>query len=74
MEVKIGIAESLRELVVFSDQTLDEVEQLITESIASEDGLLNLVDQNGRRYTVRAAQIAYVELAPGEASPGFLFG
>jgi hypothetical protein len=74
LEIKIGIAESPRELVVLSDQTLDEIQQLIGESLASGDGLLKLVDENGRRFTVPVAQIAYVELAPGEASPRFSLG
>ena len=64
MEVKIGIAESARELVVSSDQTADEVSQLVDEALAGGDGLLRLVDEKGRRYVVRANQIAYVEIAP----------
>lgn len=75
MEVKIGIAESSRELVVSSDQTPDEVQALVDESLQSPDGLLNLVDDKGRRYIVRAAHIAYVEIAPAVAGRvGFAIG
>ena len=74
MEVKIGIAESARELVVSSDQKPDEVQALVDEALASEDGLLRLVDEKGRRYLVRAAQIAYVEIAPDERRVGFGLG
>lgn len=75
MEVKIGIAESSRELVVSSDQTPDEVQALVDESLQSPDGLLTLVDDKGRRYIVRAAQIAYVEIAPAVAGRvGFAIG
>ena len=36
------------------------------------DGLLRLVDEKGRRYLVRAAQIAYVEIAARRRAPGRL--
>lgn len=65
MEVKIGIAESQRELVVSSDQTADEVSALVDEAMDG-NGVLRLVDEKGRTYVVRAAQIAYVEIAPEE--------
>ena len=75
MEVKIGIAESARELVVSSDQTPDEVQALVDDALASADGLLKLVDEKGRRYLVRAAQISYVEIAPDDARRvGFAIG
>ncbi|MGI9000985.1 MAG: DUF3107 domain-containing protein [Pseudonocardia sp.] len=66
MEVKIGIAESTRELVVSSDQTPDEVQALVDDALKSDDGLLRLTDEKGRLYLVRAGQISYVEIAPEE--------
>ncbi|MEJ3656752.1 DUF3107 domain-containing protein [Actinomycetes bacterium KLBMP 9759] len=75
MEVKIGIAESARELVVSSDQTPDEVQDLVDAALSGKDGLLRLVDEKGRRYVVKAAQIAYVEIAPADARKvGFAIG
>ncbi|GAA3221750.1 DUF3107 domain-containing protein [Pseudonocardia petroleophila] len=75
MEVKIGIAESQRELVVSSDQTADEVSKLVDEALAGGDGLLRLVDEKGRKYVIRSAQIAYVEIAPEEGRRvGFAIG
>ena len=74
MEVKIGIAESARELVVSSDQKPDDVQALVNEALASENGLLRL-DEKGRRYLIRAPQIAYVEIAPDDARRvGFAIG
>ena len=70
MEVKIGIVESPRELVVSSDQTPDEVQKLVDASLDSGDAL-KLVDEKGRRFLVRADQIAYVEIAPAERRVGF---
>jgi Protein of unknown function (DUF3107) len=76
VEVKIGIAESARELVVSSDQTADEVAELVDAALSGGgDGLLRLVDEKGRRYVVRAAQIAYVEIAPEDGRRvGFAIG
>ena len=75
MEVKIGIAESARELVVSSDQTPDEVSKLVDDALTSGDGLLRLVDEKGRRFLVRADQIAYVEIAPEDVRKvGFAIG
>jgi hypothetical protein len=74
VEVKIGIAESARELVVSSDQTPDEVQKLVDASLNGGDSLLKLVDEKGRRFLVRADQIAYVEIAPAERRVGFGLG
>ena len=74
MEVKIGIVESSRELVVSSDQTPDEVQKLVDASLNGGDALLKLVDDKGRRFLVRADQIAYVEIAPAERRVGFGLG
>jgi hypothetical protein len=63
VEVKIGIAESQRELVVSSDQSADEVQALVDAALGGGE-LLRLVDEKGRRYVIRAQQIAYVEIAP----------
>jgi hypothetical protein len=75
VEVKIGIAESGRELVVSSDQTPDEVQKLVDAALSAKDGQLRLADEKGRRYIVRAAQISYVEIAPEDARRvGFAIG
>ncbi|GAA4559805.1 DUF3107 domain-containing protein [Pseudonocardia xishanensis] len=68
MEVKIGIAESPRELVVSSDQTADEVEKLVSDALKSADGTLSLVDEKGRKYLIPATRISYVEIAPSSAA------
>ena len=74
MEVKIGIVESPRELVVSSDQTPDEVQKLVDSSMGGKDAVLKLVDDKGRQFLVRADQIAYVEIAPAERRVGFGLG
>ena len=76
MEVKIGIAESARELVVSSDQSADEVAGLVDAALSGgSDSLLRLVDEKGRTFIVRAGQIAYVEIAPEDGRKvGFAIG
>jgi hypothetical protein len=65
VEVKIGIAESPRELVVASDQTPDEIEALVSEALKN-SSLLTLVDEKGRRYVVPSARVSYIEIAPAD--------
>ncbi len=66
MEVKIGVQYAPRELVLESAQTPAEIEQIVTDAIAS-DGTLSLTDEKGRRVIVPVSKVAYVEIA--EASP-----
>jgi len=67
VEVKIGVAESPRELVVLSGQSPDEVEALVTDALHNTSGLLTLVDEKGRRYVIPSARVSYVEIAPADS-------
>ncbi|MDD7813539.1 DUF3107 domain-containing protein [Mycolicibacter sinensis] len=65
VEVKIGVTDSSRELVINSAQTPDEVEELVATALAQgpgNGGLLSLTDEKGRRFLVQTAKIAYVEI------------
>ena len=74
MEVKIGVADSPRELVVTSSQSQDEVDELVAEALSSQ-GLLRLVDEKGRRFVIPSARVAYVEIAPADSRRvGFAVG
>ena len=66
MEVKIGIAESPRELVFSSAQTPGEVEELVTAALGEGSGLLSLTDDKGRRFLVHTTKIAYVEIGAAD--------
>ena len=66
MEVKIGIQQVARELVLESAQTPDEIEAAVSAALGSPEGQLSLVDEKGRRVVVPAAKIAYVEIAENE--------
>ncbi|MFC4949452.1 DUF3107 domain-containing protein [Pseudonocardia sp. GCM10023141] len=74
MEVKIGIAESARELVVSSGQTPDEVQALV-DAAFDKGSTLVLTDDKGRRYVVKAASVSYVEIGPEDGRRvGFTIG
>ncbi len=71
MEVKIGVQHAPREILLESAQTPDEVEKKVTEAITS--GMLQLVDEKGRRIMVPADKVAYVEIAEAPHRPvGFM--
>ncbi|CAJ1501580.1 DUF3107 domain-containing protein [[Mycobacterium] kokjensenii] len=67
MEVKIGVTDSARELVINSAQTPDEVEKLVGAALGEAAGLLSLTDEKGRRFLVQAAKITYVEIGVADS-------
>ncbi len=67
MEVKIGVTDSPRELVLNSAQTPPEVEKAVGDALAAESGILALTDEKGRRFIVAAARIAYVEIGAADS-------
>ena len=70
MEVKIGVQNANRELVIDSDQDGDDVEKQIREGLGN--GVLTLTDSKGRRVVVPADKLAYVEIgSPSVGQVGF---
>jgi Protein of unknown function (DUF3107) len=67
VEVKIGITDSPRELVLSSTQTPAEVEELVTAALREGSGVLSLSDERGRRFVVQATKVAYVEIGVADA-------
>jgi hypothetical protein len=68
VEVKIGITDSPRELVLSSTQTPGEVEELVAAALREgSGGLLSLSDERGRRFLIQTAKIAYVEIGVADA-------
>jgi hypothetical protein len=75
VEVKIGVAESPRELVVSSPLTPDEIEKLVSEALENALGVLSLVDDKGRRVVIPVSRVAYVDIAPADVRKvGFVAG
>ncbi|PYC67088.1 DUF3107 domain-containing protein [Streptomyces tateyamensis] len=62
MEVKIGVQNAPREIVIESPQTADEVENAVAKALDGTAKLLTLTDEHGRRILVPAERLAYVEI------------
>ncbi|MTD13659.1 DUF3107 family protein [Nakamurella sp. YIM 132087] len=65
MDIKIGVTDSGRELVVASTAQPEEIEKQVAEALEKSTNLV-LVDEKGRRVIVPAARITYVEIAPSD--------
>jgi len=66
VEVKIGVQYAMRELVLESAQSPDEVSKAVSDALKADLGVLTLVDEKGRRILVPADKLAYVEIAESE--------
>ena len=66
MEIKIGVQHAARELVLESAQSGESVEEAVAKALNSDDRLLVLVDEKGRRVVVPTDKLAYVDI--GEES------
>ena len=66
MEVKIGVQFAARELVIESGQTPEAVTKAVADALKADLGILELVDEKGRRVLVPADKLAYVEIAEAE--------
>jgi hypothetical protein len=70
MEVKIGVQNANRELVLDVDQSGDDVEKALGQAL--ENGVFSLTDTKGRRVLVPADKLAYVEIgSPSVGQVGF---
>ena len=71
MEVKIGVQQAQRELVLDTDSTPEDIEARLAEALSSH-GVLRLTDVKGRTVVVPADKVAYVELgSPTSGAVGF---
>ena len=66
MEVRIGVQQAARELVLESTETPDAVAKKVADAL-TKGSVLDLVDDKGRRVVVPADRLAYVEIAAAEA-------
>ncbi len=62
MEVKIGVQNAARELVLDSEQSTDEVESIVAKAITGDERVLVLTDARGRKVMVPIDKLAYVEV------------
>ena len=74
MEVKIGIADSNRELSFKTGMSPEDVQSRVEAALTAETkAILELEDEQGRRYLVSTNRVAYVEIGESAKRPvGFL--
>jgi hypothetical protein len=66
VEIKIGVVSAPRELVLEIAQTADELRKAVDKAVSDANGVLDLVDERGRRVLVPADKIGYVEIGEPE--------
>lgn len=66
MEVKIGVQDTAREIVLESEETPEAISKAVDAAI-SKGSLLTLTDDRGRMVMVPATKIAYVEISPASS-------
>ena len=72
MEVKIGVQQATRELVIDSELSSEDVEAAVSKAMSSDDGVLVLADSKGRKVIVPADKLGYVEVgSPTVGQVGF---
>jgi len=62
VEVKIGVQNAPREIVIESSQTPDDVARAVAAALDGSAKLLTLTDEHGRRVLVPSDRLAYVEI------------
>jgi hypothetical protein len=68
VEVKIGVQNANRELVLDSGQSTDDVEKAVSQALSGDGSVLVLTDTKGRKILVPTDKLAYVEI--GSSSSG----
>lgn len=66
MEVRIGVKGAPRELVLDSNQSVDDIQAAIDAALKDGSPTVTLTDEKGRRIIVAADKLAYVEVAESE--------
>lgn len=61
-EIKIGILETPKEIVMEVEGTAEEIARTINDAIARESGLMWLTDSKGKRVGIPIGKLAYVEI------------
>ncbi len=60
MEIRIGVQNVSREIVVETDKSSDDISALVSKALSG--GVLDLMDIQGRRVVVPSAALAYVQI------------
>ncbi len=60
MEIRIGVQNVTREIVVETDKSSDDISALVSKALSG--GVLDLMDVQGRRVVVPSTALAYVQI------------
>lgn len=72
MEVKIGVQNATRELVIDSAQSGEDIEATVSRALTDDEAILVLADTKGRKVIVPTDKLAYVEVgSPVAGQVGF---
>ena len=67
MDIKIGLAESPRELVISRAEGQEEILEQVTRAIEGGEPTVTIRDEHGRAFVVRTERISYVEVGSATA-------
>ena len=67
MDIRIGIANSPREIAFESAQTSAEVEKIVSAALESDAKFIKLSDDKGKVYIVPTASFSYLEVGSEES-------
>jgi hypothetical protein len=67
VDIRIGIANTAREISFESAQTSAEVEKIVADALSSEAKFVKLVDNKKNVYVVPTATLAYLEIGSEES-------
>jgi hypothetical protein len=66
VDIRIGIANSPRELNIESSQTPAEVEKIVSAALEADAKFIKLTDEKGKLYIVPVASFSYLEMGGEE--------
>lgn len=64
MDIRIGIANSPRELNFESSQSPADIEKIVADALDGDAKFIKLTDDKGRIYLVPTASFSYLEVGP----------
>ena len=67
VDIRIGIINTARELVITTNAPVKDLEKAIAEGLASESGTIRFEDEKGHSFVVASHHLAYVELGVEKA-------
>jgi hypothetical protein len=67
VDIRIGIANSPREIAFESSQTATEVEKIVAGALDSDAKFIKLADDKGKIYLVPTVSLSYIEVGSEES-------